>query len=152
MMQSTNAVAYLDAERTAISAKAHELRVLNELILAVLDTADERLVEDALGRQPDVQYYDAGDFFARRLEVVECLHTQVRALDGRPTAEGSILSAAYAAMRHSVRNDRPLLLQKGEASDDDRLLEHRFKTALSDPHISSPLKATIRAMYLKVRN
>jgi len=140
-----------EPEAMVVNAQEHELRVLNELIVAVLDTADERLLNDALDRHPDAQCYDAGEFFARRLEIVDSLHTHVRALDGKPVTEGSILAATYAAMRHSVKNPRPSWLQKGDvANDDDHLLERRFIAALSDPHISSPVKATIKAMHRKV--
>jgi hypothetical protein len=131
-------------------AQEYELHVLNELIVAAIQSIDiqsnEQPEEHA---QTAVEQLD--DSLACRLEVAECLRSRVLALQGKPAARDSILAAAYAVLHGAVpkqvktKSDVEIAAQDGS----DFLVE-RLIAALRDPRISAATKATIQSLCFKV--
>lgn len=132
-------------------ANDHDIRVLNGLVRAALDSADG-YVEAA--RDSDNDRFRA--LFERRAferrQVAEDLTGSVRTLGGEPVTEGSILAKAQRAfmdVRHALMREETAVVDAVEAGEDS--IKARFERALQDSHVSATTREAIRRAYASVQ-
>lgn len=125
-------------------APRRDIRVLNALIAALLDSA-ERLTEAS----EDSESAGHGSLFetmaAERRDTARRMQEAVIALGGHPDEGGSILAKAQRA----VRDMRLALLGEapngtGTFDNGERTLEQRFETALAENGLSEATRELIR--------
>jgi len=118
-------------------SQEYELHVLNELIVATLDRAQDYR-EAATKANPPLS-----STFAQRarehIEAAEQLNKQVRALRGRPATSNSILGAAYTA-----------LTRRDEQCIDDEMTQECFEKAIKDIRISDLVRSVIYAARARI--
>lgn len=129
----------------------HDIKVLNGLIAATLDTArtHREAAEDA--RNPDYRLMFEQRGFERE-QMASDLQQAVRALGGDPRIEGSILAKAQRAfsdIRHALMRDDQVVVDAVEQGED--LLTERFERALKDGRIAATTRETIRRIYALVQ-
>lgn len=133
------------------TANDHDIKVLNGLLEAVLDSVDG--YREAAKETDQTRYRG---LFEQRAEergrVAADLQAAVRGLGGEPDHEGSILAKAHRAfldIKHALLRDEQSVVASVESGEDH--LKARFDRALEDDRISATTRDVIRRAYVSVR-
>ncbi|WP_297799259.1 PA2169 family four-helix-bundle protein [uncultured Brevundimonas sp.] len=127
-----------------MSANAHDIKVLNGLIEALIDCADG--YTEAARDTPEPRYSQWLDRRASQyLALVETLKAEVRARGGAPEDNGSILakaSRAFSGFKQAVLGHQTPIFQMIQSAEDQ--VRGRFEKASADTELSVTTRDIVR--------
>lgn len=125
----------------------HDIKVLNELIVTTLDSADgySAAAKDAKNETFRHLFSQWAD---NRRQVATDLQDQVRNLGGKPTDDGSLLASAHRAflkVRESMSKGDKSVVEEVERGED--YIKNKYEDALDDDDISELSRPAIGRAY-----
>lgn len=126
---------------------SHDIKVLNELIMTTLDSADG--YSEAA---KDVDNPTFRDLFAQwsknRRDVASELQAQVLTLGGKPIDDGSVLAAAHRTflnLRDSIGKGDKGVVEEVERGED--YIKNKYEEALDDEDLSETIRPVLSHAY-----
>jgi len=128
-------------------SKVHDIKVLNELIMTTLDSA-EGYSEAAKDAENPTFKSLFSQWAQEREQVVRELQTQVRSLGGEPETAGSILGSAHRVflnIRDSLSKGDKGVIAEVERGEDH--IKAKYEAALDDDELSDRVRPALDRAY-----
>jgi uncharacterized protein (TIGR02284 family) len=125
----------------------HDIKVLNDLIMTTLDSADGYTEAAKEAKNPTFKNLFSQWADERRLVASE-LQQQVRSLGGKPEDDGSLLAAAHRAflsVRDSMSKGDKSVVEEVERGED--FIKNKFEEALDDDDLSETVRPLLGRAY-----
>ena len=136
-----------------MSDRSHDIGVLNSLIETTIDSVDG--YRRSASETRNDRYSQAfRDWSQEREEVVSTLRDRVRALDGTPEHDGSLLGRMhreFLSLRDAVtgHDDQAVI---AEVDRGESYLDDKWRAALDDDKLSPETRDVIRSCYDNIRS
>ena len=128
-------------------ANTHDIKVLNELIMTTLDSADG--YNEAAKDAENPTFKNLFSQWAQdRREVALDLQAQVRSLGGEPENDGSVLASAHRAflkVRESLSKGDKSVIEEVERGED--FIKSKYEDALDDDDLSEAVRPVLGRAY-----
>ncbi len=131
-------------------SSVHDIKILNELIMTTLDSADGYTTAAKDAGNPTFKSLFS-QWASERRQVAGELQSQVQALGGKPEDEGSMLASAHRVflnLRDSLTKGDKSVVEEVERGED--YLKEKFEDALDDDDLSMNVRPLVNRAYESV--
>lgn len=131
---------------------AHDIRILNGLIEAMLDSCEG--YREAAEQAKNVMMAELfRQWASQRCQVTIELRATVRALGGEPQEDGTVLAAAHRVfleLRARMSDTNKAVVQEVERGEDH--IRHKFERALMDRKMGVVARLAVQSAYVSVKS
>ena len=131
-------------------SSTHDIKVLNELIMTTLDSADGYTTAAKDAENPTFKSLFS-QWASERRQVASQLQEQVKVLGGKPEDDGSMLASAHRVflnIRDSLSKGDKGVVEEVERGED--YLKEKFEDALDDDDLSVSVRPLVNRAYESV--